>query len=451
MGTLFTKLRHTSMRSKALFAMIAVAIIAPASLLAWGPDRPTYTKNNPADHITFNSITDNSDYGDERNFVRIKDTANTNAGGWTDELTVQPGKEYWVQMYVHNNAATSLNLVANNTKVMANVPNTTGKEVKVEGFISADNATPQQIWDQAIFKSDKDFNLTYQAGSTQMYNKVFPNGTPVNDSIVTSAGALVGYDKMDGKLPGCFNYSGYVSFKVKVGAPQAANFTTSKQVSKHGQNDWKESYAAAPGETVDFLIKYKNTDTAVQNNVTIKDTLPAGLTYVPGSTLFGTKEQPGGQKASDNVTTTGINIGSYAQNGGTWVTFSAKVAASDALAKCGTNTLRNVARAETDFGYKEDTADVMVNKPCQPNTISVCDTHTKKVVTIAEGDFDSARYTKDTSACTTTTTTDSPDLPVTGVSSGVATVAGLSLFTAGIGYLATNRRVRDMLVTWLTK
>ena len=182
---------------------------------------------------------------------------------------------------------------------------------------------------------------------------------------------LVGYDKMDGKVPGCFEYSGYVSFKVKAQVAETSNFTVSKKVSKQGQNNWVESYAAQPGETVDYLVQYKNTGTAQQDNVVIKDTLPTGMTYVPGTTKYGTKANPGGQQASDNITTSGINIGSYAPNAGTWAMFSAKAPAAEAL-ECGANTLTNTARVETDEGYKEDTADVTIPKECQPEATYEC-------------------------------------------------------------------------------
>ncbi|MFZ1360790.1 MAG: LPXTG cell wall anchor domain-containing protein [Candidatus Saccharimonadales bacterium] len=480
MSTLLTKVRRTSARAKTTVAVLAAAIIVPAVVFAWGPtDRPTYTVDNPADHVTFNSITDNPDYGDERNFVRIKDAADTGAGNWSDELTVQPGKEYLVQMYVHNNAATSLNEsgkgVATNTRVMANVPNTTGKSVQIDGFISADNASPKEVWDQAIFKSDSDFNVTYVNGSATMYNNHTPTGTAVNDSIVTSAGAPVGYDAMNGTLPGCFHYSGYVSFKVKIQAPKTVNFTVNKEVSKHGENKWVDNYTAKPGETIDYLIEYKNTGTTQQDNVVVKDKLPAGMEYINGSTKFGTKAQPNGTPASDNITKDGINIGSYAAGASTWVLFSAKVAVNDKLPACGANTLRNVARVEIDEGSKEDTADVTVNRECKPGSvtvcdltsnkvitinekdfdsnkhsknlkdckasITVCDTTTNTIVTINESDFDESKHSKDTSVCTT------PDeLPETGIDTGLFIFAGLSLVGASLGYAFTSERIRKLIV-----
>ena len=478
MGKLLTIMRNTPKRSSALVAMIAAAVVVPAALFAWGPtDRPTYTVENPADHITFNSITNNPDYGDERNFVRIKDASDMSAGNWKDELTVQPGKEYLVQMYVHNNAATSLNLTAENTRVMANVPNTTGKKVQIDGFITANNATPDRIWDQAIFNSDRDFNLSYVNGSTKFYNNVFGQaGTTLSDSIVTNQGALVGYDKIDGKVPGCFQFSGYVSFKVKAQVAQTANHTVTKEVSKHGENKWTENYAAKPGEIVDYLVQYKNIGEAQTDNVMISDTLPAGMTYETDSTLFGTAEKPAGQKASDNITKGGINIGSYKQNGGTWVMFSAKVAENDKLPACGKNTLINKARATTDFGWKEDTANVIVDKTCVPpkdikvcelaskkiitikedqfdaskhsknlkdceaNKITVCEIASKKIITIDENKFDASKHSKNLKDCETTPVTPA-ELPKTGAGDGVAAALALGAVVASASYYVASRRL----------
>lgn len=390
--------RNAPKRATALIAVAAAVVTVPAALLAWGPDRPTFTVENPASYVTFNSITNNRDYGDERNFVRIKDAANTQAGGWSDNITVQPGKEYLVQMYVHNNAATSLNAsgagIAKNVNVMASVPNTTGKSVEVNGFITADNAQPKQVWDQAKFNSTNDFNIAYVGGSATYYNNVYPQGTKLPDSIVTSSGAKLGYDKMNGDLPGCFQYSGYVSFKVKAQVAETPDFTVKKEVSKHGANKWVESYAAQPGETVDYLVEYRNTGSVQQDNVVVKDALPKSMTYVAGSTLYGTKANPAGAKASDNVTTTGINIGSYAKNSGTWVMFSAKLASKDQL-ECGHQKLRNIASVQTDYGTKHDDAYVTVDgKECKPEDKykQVCDIKTKQIITINEKAYDASKH-----------------------------------------------------------
>lgn len=56
---------------------VAVALATPLVLapttLAWGPERPSYTNEHPADHAVFNSITNNAAVGNEFDFVRIEE------------------------------------------------------------------------------------------------------------------------------------------------------------------------------------------------------------------------------------------------------------------------------------------------------------------------------------------------------------------------------------------
>ena len=375
MSKLINALKRLPKRTTALVAIVAAAIIVPAALFAWGPDRPTFTEQNPAPYVTFNSITNNSFYGDERNFTTIKDAANTNDGGWTDSVTAQPGKTYVVRMYVHNNAADNLNLVAENVRASTSIPTTTGKTVPISGFVSADNSNPGKIWDDVELTSDKDFNLAYVPGSATFHNNSVgkaADGVALPDSITTSTGALLGYDKLDGKIPGCYKYSGYVYFEVKPQFGANPDFTTEKLVSKKGENKWVNDYKAQPGETVDYLIEYKNTGDNQQDNVLVKDTLPKDMTYVPGSTVLGNALHPSGIKTNDGITSTGLNIGSYGPNGGAWMIFSAKVPALKDLA-CGENKLKNVARVTSVGYYKEDDADVTVPKECQPECNYSCD------------------------------------------------------------------------------
>lgn len=368
MRNVIAKVRSLPKRTSGLIAMIAAAIIVPASLLAWGPERATYTIEQPADHVTFNSITNNPNIGDERNFVGIREKGST--GLWQDSQTVEKGKEYVVRMYVHNNAAENLNLVAENVTAMFNLPTTTGKSIKVTGFLSASNAQPNEVYDHATFTGSADFNLAYVPGTLLYENNAPGAGFSIPESVFTSNGAKLGYNQMDGKIPGCFQYDGYLTFVVK---PQFApetpvqDFTMQKLVSKHGENKWVESYNAQPGETVDFLLEYKNTGGVQQNNVTFSDKLPANLSYVAGSTVFGNSKLPNGAPASDNIANgTGVNVGHYAPGANAWLIFSAKVASADKL-ECGTNTLKNWASVTPEGQtQKEDDATVTVPKECQP-------------------------------------------------------------------------------------
>jgi uncharacterized repeat protein (TIGR01451 family) len=374
-------------------------------VLAYGPERPTFTINHPADHITFNSITDNPNYGDERNFTIIKDASNAAPGGWTDNMTVQDGKEYLVRMYVHNNAASNLNLVATNTRVSATVPNTTATNVQIDGYVSASNASPQKIWDSVVLSSDKKINVAYVAGSAEYSNNVSNGDIALPDSIVTSAGALVGYNAMDGKVPGCYQYSGVATFKVKVNMP-SPNFTVEKKVRLSGASAWEKSITANPGQKVDYQIGYANTGTATQSNVIAKDTLPAGVGYVGGSTTVKNADNSNGNGLAINnnnlVAANGLNFGNYAPSSNAFIRFSAILPTNDQLAVCGPNQLVNSATVATQNGEKSDTAVVTVNK----------------------------------TNCVVTAST----LPTTGPVEIIAGLVGVGAITVGVVYFFKSRR-----------
>lgn len=377
MGNILTMLRRGKTRTAALVAIVAAAIVVPATLYAWGPDRPTYTLEHPADHITFNSITNNPNIGDERNFVGIRETNSANT--WHDNMQVEKGKEYYVRMYVHNNAASSLNLTAQDVTARFTLPTNTSKSIQVDGSVSASNASPQMVYDHATFTGNENFNLAYVPGTLKYENNAFGSaGTALPETIFDQRGALLGYDKLDGKIPGCFQYAGYVTFKVK---PQFAettpDFTVQKQVRKEGATDgFKETTAVNPGDTVDYRVEVKNTGTSQLNNVVLKDQLPTGVSFVPGTVKILNANNPSGAyvQDGDKLVSSGINIGAYTPGSNALVVFKAKVAANDQLPTCGMNTLTNKVSAQPEGqNPKDDTADVTVPKECQPQAQYSCD------------------------------------------------------------------------------
>ena len=365
---------------------VLVAAVAPALVWAWGPARPSFTIEKPADYITFNSITNNPVIGgDEKDFVGIREVGSN--AKWTNNMKVQNGKEYYVRMYVHNNAASNLNLIAENVVAKLNVPTTTAKTVTVQGQISASNAKPNTVWDEATFSSDNDFNLAYVAGSALFENNGMGT-TKLPDSIVNNTGAKLGYDKLDGKIPGCLQYAGNVTVKVKaqVSQPQEkTNIDLAKTVRNktNGEKSWVETANAKSGDTVQFQIHAKNTGSAGIQNLVIRDILPKGLNYVAGSTKLYNTSNPKGLKVSDNVIqNSGINIGSYQPNGDAYVRFDATVSAENSLPVCGDNTLTNIAQASDQKIVKNDTASVKVTKKCETpkNPVYKCEALSLNIV-----------------------------------------------------------------------
>jgi uncharacterized repeat protein (TIGR01451 family)/LPXTG-motif cell wall-anchored protein len=202
---------------------------------------------------------------------------------------------------------------------------------------------------------------------------------------------------MDGKIPGCFQYTGLVVFTVKA---TTTDFSVDKTVRLSDATDktFKESVAAKPGDKVDYQVHFKNTGGTQLNQVVIKDTLPAGITYVKDSTYVA--KSTGIQKVADGVTGGGLIIGDFLPNGDGYVKFTAQVASNSYLPVCGPNTLKNIAKATTTAGVKEDGADVVVTKTCEKE-ITVCELATKKIVTIKASQFDAKKYSKDLKDCET--------------------------------------------------
>lgn len=416
-------------RTVGLVAAVLLAIITLASLglaaNAWGPsDRATFTQANPATYVTFNSITDNPAYGDERNFFRVKEASAGNET-YTDEIKLTPGKTYRGYVFVHNNASRTLNTaennykgIATNTKLRINMPNavTPGSKARVNAYVSADNANPQQIWDEAYMTADQPLAIRYVSGSAKLTNEGGANGAKIPDSFLTT-GALLGYDSLNGRLPGCNEFAGYVTFDFVADQP---NFTFKKEVSKDGENKWGDSITAKPGEKVNFMLSYRNTGTTQQNNVILKDSLPKGMKYVARSTEVANSSNPKGAKAEDGVTEpTGVNYGSYAPKGNLFVRFSATVPAAEELS-CGPNRLRNTATASTNNGAKTDTADVLVEVKCQPNECKPG---------VPEGD----------ERCEEEGVVPG-ELPTTGPAEIVAGVMGVTLVSLGVAYWIRSRQ-----------
>jgi len=427
MSSITSLIRRAPKRFSAVVAMIAAAIIVPAVALAWGPDRPTFTIENPAGYVTFNSITNNPAHGDERNFVQVKESTANNST-YADSVALAAGKEYTIFMYYHNNAASNLNAggtgIAQGAYAKAQIPAVVAKgsaSTKAVGYIGASNANPLQVWDDISFSNATagDIALRYVDGSAKIYNQGATNGATLSDNIITT-GATLGYDALNGTIPGCNEFSGYITFTVKADQP---NFDLQKQVRLAGTTEWKESVEAQPGATVEYQLQYKNTGTTQQNNVVLKDTLPANIAYVAGSTYLKNVSNPSAKQINDDLTTaTGINIGNYAPDSVAYVKFSAKVNSNKDLF-CSTTTLHNVARVETNNGSKSDAADVVVksDKTCAPNEC---------LPGIPTGDV----------RCTPP-----PELPHTGIGENTVAFLGLGALIASIGYYIASRRAATNL------
>jgi uncharacterized repeat protein (TIGR01451 family) len=141
------------------------------------------------------------------------------------------------------------------------------------------------------------------------------------------------------------------------GTPPAPALILIKQVRNVTNNTaLAESVEATPGQTVEFSLRISSIGTSAVTSVTVRDSLPAGLAYVAGSTTID------GVAAADGIIGSGLGLGDMAAGRTITVTFRATVAASSFFSS-GTTTLINTAFARgTNAPEVSDVAYVLVRK-----------------------------------------------------------------------------------------
>lgn len=169
----------------------------------WGPDRILYSWDMRADHATINSIYDNPVVGDERNFVRIRRADSEDKFG--DNVVAEPGAEYEVQIFFHNNADPNLNddtnkISAQNIRVRVDnisASITKGESATIKGIISATNTDPKEVWDTAYIQTDQTVSLRYVKGSARLHTEGDLNNKVIDDEALfgKAGGTFVGYNQ----------------------------------------------------------------------------------------------------------------------------------------------------------------------------------------------------------------------------------------------------------------
>lgn len=363
----------------AIVILVTVLILSlPLTGVAQEADRPTFTMEEPATYVTFNSITNNpavlNSSGDERDFVQISsaDIANVdNIHTYTNRQMVddKDGQEIWALAYIHNNAAENLNLTAKDVIMRFDISKKSeydsGRYVlPVTGYISSSNANPASVYDDALLTADKSFSISYVQDSAK-WAPVDPGAgiaaKPLSDP-TADGGALIG------DIKGGSRYAGWITFKVKINFDKLDySLEQSVRLDGQGTEDWKPQIDVKTGDVVNFKLVYNRSGDGTQNNVTLKGALPEGLEYIVGSTRlkntnypdnpFVSSLNPDSDTTEKNiVTTSGIQIGDYYGTASAIVTFSARI--TDA----GSSSLKSTAEVITEYdGRKSAEAFVIVN------------------------------------------------------------------------------------------
>lgn len=363
------------------FLFLINILLNPITVLAWGDNteggkgRPSYTIDEInqgvlGKKIIFNTISD-SPMGNEKNFVGARENTGINAGEgntwYGNDIDVEDGKEYLIRLYVHNNSPWGMDAVAENVHVAFNIPQESARDIEINGFIKAANAEPSEYWDYVNLHANTAFHLEYIYGSAFLENNAIGSGGnggyQLSDDIVNAAsgGTLIGYDKIDGRIPGCYQYSAYICIRVKV-VYDTHIVDTKVRIKDSEQQAWKDIVEAEIGDEVEFRIEYQNISNQPQERVVIRDILPDNLEYVEGSTILVNSNHPNGAttKSRATVEETGIVIGDYNPGANAIIYLNAKVV--DTCLAYGKNTMTNWGRATASDRLMHDWAQVIVQK-----------------------------------------------------------------------------------------
>lgn len=347
---------------------ILSSLIVTGAAIAWGPsDRPTYTNENPADYATFNSITNNVAVGDERNFVRVKEKGTEDK--YSDEVAVEPGKEYEVYLYYHNNAGSDTNStgvgLALQTKAAATYPAKVTKdangtltgEITWRYITSKNDSTVHdgKIWDEATLTTDYDeVVLRYKPGSATIHNDGKINGSVLSTNLFAEGGTYIGYNSLNGVVPGCAEYSGHITYTL---VADKVDSSFNKMVSLDGET-WAKEVTAKPGDYVTYKVQFQNTGNTTLTNVILKDVHDEGLTLRTGSTKVFDINNADGKVIDDIIDISGYNTGDAIPSALVQVIYQAQVSREQTF--CNKSLNNTVTATYNTTEQKSDSASVLV-------------------------------------------------------------------------------------------
>lgn len=137
------------------------------------------------------------------------------------------------------------------------------------------------------------------------------------------------------------------------------NLTMEVRKKDESEPKWADKVYAVPGECVRFRIGIRNMSSEMFRNLTLRNILPTGLSYINGSTQIYNAKHPQGVTLSDNIITDmGVNIGDYAPGANAWIYFDV---ATPKMTSSRNIIYRNVIQACGGYGEKEQSVDVLVD------------------------------------------------------------------------------------------
>lgn len=183
-------------------------------------NRKTFTWKNRAPYAVFNSIIDNPEIGDEREFVRIKEINSEKETAYSRQIKIKKGHTYEVFIYYHNNAdpntiAKKAIGIADGSAIRSSFPKLIKADEpnSISATIIAGDTNPLEVSDSINITSDEDCYLKYVPGTAIIHNKGALNGQSPGPDYLFGVGSLIGFNKISGLLPGGEEYAGFITYR----------------------------------------------------------------------------------------------------------------------------------------------------------------------------------------------------------------------------------------------
>jgi fimbrial isopeptide formation D2 family protein len=353
---------------KSLNTKKALAVVTFAGLISFLVSSPLASADGPQFNIFPISYT-----GELNHDLPLLDGRDVTLGqGWSvsqadhdSRINANPGDVLQFSVYYHNGMPDADSNVALNAVVQAFVSpslGSTANTFSVSATIGAQNAATVSSAD-----ASRGGNIAIHVSGTQAQSLSLvpgsvtwfplqgstPPGTAqtLPDTIFSSGVSI-------GNIRGCFQYHGFVNFKVQLTQVQQGSLLIQKNVRNLSQGLGAlapfdpNQVSANPGDTVEYQILVSAQNNAVQS-VSVKDALDPKLTLTGSVTLDGSPiDTLGFFNSGDNIGT--VNVGSNRE-----IKFKAVVAAKSQFT-VGTFILSNTAYTFSSNSSAQDSANVQV-------------------------------------------------------------------------------------------
>lgn len=321
-------------------------------------------------------------------------------------------------IWYHNTELENSGKNATDLNVKIALPTTLGTSHTATSTVGGSNTNV--ISDTASVTTQVPTRLAFIPGTAYRRHNIGTNASPnwvteqISDSVVTSGYVIPSMNP-------CWNYQETITVQARV---NASYLSINKMGNVAGGSGWLKDFNAQPGNNVSYVINIKNEGNTVIHNVTVRDQVPTGLSYVAGSARLINGSNPGGISISDNLVTSGVNIGDYNPGSNALVRYSVSV--PNTYTPCGNVVFSNTAATtSSETSNITSTAVLRVGYACPvPPTPNPPETQTQ---TQTQTQYQSQTQSQ------VVTASGKGSMPVSGPAESAAGAAGLTL-ASGAGY-----------------